>query len=83
MVVLQYIPLIRKRWGNMFDYNDEEQEEKKFWNKMGKNCGYIDKYCPNCGRHRVEHWSCGKDICEKCHWDLNENKYFVHPRFSY
>lgn len=67
----------------MFDYEEEEQAEKDFWDKMGKNEGYIDKVCPKCGRWRVEKWSCGKEICEKCHWDLNENEYFSNQHFEY
>lgn len=43
----------------------------------GDCLGYIDKPCPNCGRLRVEFWSCGKKICEKCGWCIQDNDYFV------
>ena len=40
------------------------------------NCGeYIRKPCVKCGRHRVEHWSKGFDICEKCGWCEQLNQY--------
>ena len=40
------------------------------------NCGeYIRKPCEKCGRHRVEHWSKGFDICEKCGWCEQLNEY--------
>ena len=55
----------------------EELEEKEFWNSLGKNEGYIDRDCPKCGRHRVEHWSKGKSICEKCYWCIEEKRYMV------
>ena len=42
----------------------------------GKLMGYIGKSCPNCGRFRVERWTCGKDICEKCNWCIQDNDYF-------
>lgn len=43
--------------------------------ELGKCEGYIDKECPNCGRMRVEHYSCGKDICEKCGWSIQDKTY--------
>lgn len=54
---------------------------------LGKCLGYTHEECPNCGRVRVERWSCGKRICEKCHWciededfcfeEMEENKYEI------
>lgn len=44
--------------------------------KKGKLLGYIGEPCPNCGRLRVERWSCGKDICEKCSWCIQDDDYF-------
>ena len=40
-------------------YSEEEKQEKEFWKAMGRNEGYLSVECPNCGRVRVEHWSCG------------------------
>ena len=45
--------------------------------EKGECLGYIGEPCPNCGRLRVERWSCGKDICEKCGWCIQDNDYFV------
>ena len=44
--------------------------------ELGELLGYTDYECPNCGRMRVESWSCGKHICEKCHWCLEDNEYY-------
>lgn len=37
---------------------------------------YLETECPNCGRLRVEHWSNGKDICEKCLWCIQDEDYY-------
>lgn len=44
--------------------------------KLGECLGYIDEPCPKCGRVRVERWSCGKHICEKCHWVIEDETYY-------
>ena len=36
--------------------------------KFGKCEGYTGEECENCGRVRVEHYSNGFDICDKCDW---------------
>lgn len=45
----------------------------------GKNkpqyLGYSDKECINCGRLRVEKYSDGIEICEKCNFDQNKKEY--------
>lgn len=63
------------------DWQAEELEEREFWKKMGECEGYIKTSCPNCGRIRVEHWGCGKDICEKCHWCIQDKGYFINDFF--
>lgn len=45
--------------------------------ELGEFLGYTDEECPNCGRMRVESWACGKRICEKCHWCVEDGKYYV------
>ena len=67
----------------MMDWTEEEQKYNEFWEQMDKNEGYLPIECPNCGRHRVEHWSCGKDICEKCHWCIQISGYFTNEYFDY
>lgn len=37
--------------------------------------GYSDKECINCGRLRVEKYSDGTEICEKCNFDQNKKEY--------
>lgn len=65
------------------DYYEEIMQEcKKFWEQMGKNLGYIGDDCPNCGRQRVQRWECGKDICEKCYWCIQDNGYFDNEFFN-
>lgn len=63
-------------------YDELDKQEEAFWESMGGNEGYIDRQCPNCGRMRVEHWGCGKDICEKCHWCIQDNAYFINDFFT-
>lgn len=36
--------------------------------KFGEYLGYTGKPCINCGRYRVEHFSNGFEMCEKCRW---------------
>ena len=63
-------------------WEEEIRKEEEFWKSMGENQGYISNPCPNCGRHRVEHWACGKDICEKCLWCIQDNSYFYNEYFN-
>lgn len=62
----------------MLDLNHSYDEEKEFWDNLGENEGYLSIKCPKCGRIRVEHWSCGKDICEKCYWCMQDKKYYTY-----
>lgn len=43
--------------------------------RLGENLGYTIDECPNCGRMRVERYSCGKRICEKCYWCIEDKDY--------
>ena len=43
--------------------------------KLGNLIGYTGEKCPNCGRVRVEKWSCGYRICEKCNWCIEREDY--------
>ena len=45
-------------------------------NNLGICEGYSHIECPNCGRLRVEHFSSGLDICEKCNWCIQKNEYW-------
>lgn len=44
--------------------------------KLGEWLGYTGDECPNCGRVRVKAWTCGKHICEKCHWCIEDQAYY-------
>lgn len=50
-------------------YEEQEKELKEFEQKYGTPLKYTDDNCIGCGRARVELWSSGKRICEKCHLD--------------
>lgn len=39
--------------------------------------GYSDKECINCGRLRVEKYSNGTEICEKCNFEQNKKEYIL------
>lgn len=36
---------------------------------------YTGEDCNNCDRLRVEMWSDGKRVCEKCGWDQDAKEY--------
>ena len=44
-------------------------------NRFGKNQGYIGKPCEACKRYKVERYSSGFEICEKCHWCSQLSRY--------
>lgn len=43
--------------------------------KMLECLGYTGENCINCGRLRVEKWSNGLRICEKCNYDQDKKEY--------
>lgn len=43
--------------------------------KFGKCLGYTGTPCPNCDRYRLERYENGKEVCEKCNWCPQENRY--------
>ena len=51
-------------------------KERLIMSKLGELIGYTGEPCPNCGRYRVESWGCGKRICEKCHWCIEDQDYY-------
>lgn len=61
----------------MNDWIKEENERiRKFYETLGDNLGYIDKECINCGRLRVEKYSSGNEVCEKCGFEQNTKQYY-------
>lgn len=44
--------------------------------KLGELIDYTGEVCPNCGRVRVDAWTCDKCICEKCHWCIEDGAYY-------
>ena len=51
--------------------------------RYGKCEGYSKKPCPNCGRHRLENYSKGYSICEKCGWCVQLGRYVLADEFDY
>lgn len=43
--------------------------------KWGGILRYTGRPCPNCGRYRLELYENGKEVCEKCAWCPQENRY--------
>ena len=42
---------------------------------FGEDEGYTGESCSECSRYRVIHYSKGFDICEKCGWCKQLNRY--------
>jgi len=63
------------------DYLKALQEEcdrfDNFHKEMGDLIGYIDKPCVNCGRYRVEKFSTGIEVCEKCGVDQRTKEGYI------
>ena len=38
---------------------------------------YIDEECVSCGRYRVEMYTDGRKVCEKCHYNQETNEFDV------
>ena len=55
---------------------EENKRITNFWQKLGENLGYTDKECINCGRLRVEKYSSGNEVCEKCGFEQNTKQYY-------
>ena len=55
---------------------EENERITNFWRKLGENLGYTDKECINCGRLRVEKYSSGNEVCEKCGFEQNTKQYY-------
>lgn len=55
----------------MYDTDDD----REFENKYGNPVKYLSNECINCGRVRVELWSCGQKICEKCHFNQDTKEF--------
>lgn len=61
-------------------WEDEIKKQANYYKAKGDYLGYTGKSCINCGRNRVERYSTGIEICEKCGVDqktkvIYENKY--------
>ena len=50
---------------------------------LGEYLGYDSEPCPNCGRVRVEKYSGGKRICEKCAWCIEDERYYIEEEPEY
>lgn len=61
-------------------WDDELKRQDNYYKTKGFCLGYTGKHCINCGRYRVERYSTGVEICEKCGTDqqtkfMYENEY--------
>ena len=56
-------------------------------NEWGKCLGYTGTPCPNCGRYRLERYGNGKEVCEKCSWCVQDERYIdrreIYPIYHY
>lgn len=43
--------------------------------EWGKCLGYTGNSCPKCGRVRLERYENRKEVCEKCEWCPQDNRY--------
>jgi ribosomal protein L37AE/L43A len=50
--------------------------------RIGATVWYIGDPCPKCGRFRVERYTCGRSICEKCHYCVEEDRYVTDEEIS-
>lgn len=59
-----------------FDIGEEfDKEQREFEEKYGHILHYTADKCKGCGRVRVELWSSGKRICEKCYLNQDTLEY--------
>jgi hypothetical protein len=69
--------LIGRMINNMFYDSEEDLINEGILNKLGeadKLLGYSHNPCINCNRIRVEEYTSGKLVCEKCDTDQDTGK---------
>lgn len=59
-------------------YKELENKIEEYWSNKGKELGYSNEPCSNCGRVRVVMYQNGDGICEKCNWNRKTEEY-EHP----
>ena len=57
-------------------WKDELERRDNFFKEMGNLIGYTGENCVNCGRCRVEKWSSGLKICDKCGTDQKTGEHY-------
>jgi len=55
---------------------EEKQRRNNFFKVLGEPIKYLHKDCIECGRHRVELWTSGKEICDKCGFEQNDKEFY-------
>ena len=50
-------------------WKDEEERRNNFFKTLGEYKGYYGEKCIECGRYRVQVFSNGNLVCEKCGTD--------------
>lgn len=61
--------------------SDQEKPKKWMAAQIGVPAGYTGYNCPKCGRLRLETYTCGRRICEKCRWCVEEQRYIDESEF--
>ena len=56
--------------------HEDDEEREMLYQRLGYPVKYVPYSCPKCGRQRVELWSSGRHICQKCHWCVQEEVYY-------
>lgn len=64
-------------------WKEEEERRNNFFKILGENVKYVSDPCIRCGRCRVELWSSGKKICEKCGTDQDTKEGYMNEYGSY
>lgn len=88
IMILEYIDDLQERIDKAIKYIQDYKHEyyydlvdkKEILNILRDKpeyLGYSDKECINCGRLRVEKYSDGTEICEKCNFDQNKKEYVL------
>lgn len=60
-------------------WEEEAKEIEEYEKSLGEYVGYDEEVCKKCGRQRVEVYSSGRKICEKCHYDRELEEFdYIH-----
>lgn len=73
----QYYTRVIGNFDDWEEINSNLDENKdKYYEKKGEIIKYLSEPCINCGRIRVELYTSGSKICEKCGFDQEKNDFY-------